>query len=75
MYILAQHLLRPQSNLNIPAIFHNNLHPLVAARTALIKSTIFLGIRVALCGTNQMSRSIMRSIPSHDIRIRDLPKL
>jgi hypothetical protein len=75
MYILAQHLLRPQLNLNTPVIFHDNLHPLIAARTALIKSTIFLGIRVAMTDTNQMSRSIMRSIPSRNIRIRDLPKL
>jgi hypothetical protein len=51
------------------------MHPLIATRTALIKSTIFLGIRVAMCGPNQMSRSIMRSIPSRNIRIRDLPEL
>jgi hypothetical protein len=74
-YFLAQNLLRPQLNLNAPVIFHDDMHPLIAARTALIKSTIFLGIRVATCGSNQMSRSIVRSIPSRNIRIGDLSKL
>lgn len=48
---------------------------LVPTQTALIKSTILLGIRVDGGGANEVTCSIMRSVPCLKLRIGDFPKL
>lgn len=54
---------------------NNDMHPLVAALTVLASSFLFLILTVAEVATNDMSRSIMRSIPSREFSVGNLPEL
>jgi hypothetical protein len=64
-----------RSNLNVLVILDNDLDPLVTTLTILTSDSLFLIFTVAEVATDEVSRSIMRSIPRCELRVGDLPQL
>jgi hypothetical protein len=51
------------------------MYLLVTTLAVLTRSSLFFVLTVAQVSANEMSRSIVRSIPRCDLSIRDFPKL
>lgn len=68
-------LLTLMSNLNVLVVSHNDMYPLITALTVLTGSSLFLVLTVAEVAADEVSGSVMRSIPSREFSVGDLPKL
>lgn len=56
-------------------ILDNDLDPLIIALTVLTSSALFLVVTVAQVAADEVSRSVMRSVPRRKLRVGDLPQL
>lgn len=65
----------PRSNLDALIISHNDIDPLVAVLNVLTKSSLFLVVTVAEVAADEVSRSVMGSVPRREFSVGDLPEL